>query len=528
MKKGTIDAMAYTPLVKNEAGGLGYPRETKAALCALALTGTTNDAYYTPGTDTTKKLVEYAGEKDYEFVGKLAAYARQVGWMKDMPAVLVAWLYQLSGTDPAALDTLRKVFPKVIDNIKMLSVLTQLVMSGCFGKRTWFSSGLQRLVNNWLDQQTPEQLFWASVGYTPGLADVLRLCHPKGVTPQHVALYQYLRGKPYTAADLPEVVTQWEALRTGESEVVPAVPFQMLTNVTLNAGQWEQIMRNSSWQQLRMNLNNFARHGAFTRPEALKAAVARLQDPAEVRRAKVFPHQLFMAYLNAAAEVPPVLRDALQAATEVALENIALPQELSVAVVVDVSASMRSPLTGANGSATTKVRVVDVAALVASAILRRCPNTKVVPVDTEVRPHRLSRFDSVLSNAKLLADYGGGGTHLSKAFEALARSNERFDLIVVLSDNESWRDYEGTSWGLPARGFSPTQGQYAVLKQRNPGGKLVCVDLQPYATAQVSPKDKSVMFIRGWNDQCWPVVNSFLEGEASGEATVRAVEAVQL
>jgi 60 kDa SS-A/Ro ribonucleoprotein len=67
-----------------------------------------------------------------------------------------------------------------------------------------------------------------------------------------------------------------------------------------------------------------------------------------------------------------------------------------------------------------------------------------------------------------------------------------------------------------------------VLKQRNPGGKLVCVDLQPYATAQVSPKDKSVMFIRGWNDQCWPVVNSFLEGEASGEATVRAVEAVQL
>ena len=58
----------------------------------------------------------------------------------------------------------------------------------------------------------------------------------------------------------------------------------------------------------------------------------------------------------------------------------------------DVSGSMSMAVTGRRGrGATSKMRCVDVAALFAAAILRRNPDSVVIPFDTAVYEARLER-----------------------------------------------------------------------------------------------------------------------------------------
>ena len=64
---------------------------------------------------------------------------------------------------------------------------------------------------------------------------------------------------------------------------------------------------------------------------------------------------------------------------------------------------MSSAVTGERTGATTAVRCIDVAALVAASILRQNPQAEVVPFATGVVDVRLNSRDSVMTNAQKLA-----------------------------------------------------------------------------------------------------------------------------
>lgn len=75
---------------------------------------------------------------------------------------------------------------------------------------------------------------------------------------------------------------------------------------------------------------------------------------------------------------------------------------------------MSCPVTGYRGrGGTTNLRCVDVAALFAASILRRNPNSVVVPFDTRAYDVRIDPSDSILSLSERPAKYGGGGTDCS-------------------------------------------------------------------------------------------------------------------
>jgi 60 kDa SS-A/Ro ribonucleoprotein len=59
------------------------------------------------------------------------------------------------------------------------------------------------------------------------------------------------------------------------------------------------------------------------------------------------------------------------------------------------------------------MRCVDVAALFAAAILRRNPDSVVIPFDTRAYDVRVDPGDTILSLSERLAKYGGGGTDCS-------------------------------------------------------------------------------------------------------------------
>jgi 60 kDa SS-A/Ro ribonucleoprotein len=150
----------------------------------------------------------------------------------------------------------------------------------------------------------------------------------------------------------------------------------------------------------------------FDVPGVAESIAARLADPAAVRRAKVFPYQLMAAYAMAGSGVPVSVREALQDALEVASANVPVVAG-KVVVCPDVSGSMRSPVTGYRKGATSVVRCVDVAALVAASVLRTNHRARVLPFEQRVLDVALNPRDSVLTKAAALAAVGRGGTNCS-------------------------------------------------------------------------------------------------------------------
>src|SRR5262245_46263476 len=205
------------------------------------------------------------------------------------------------------------------------------------------------------------------------------MAHPRPASAERAALYGYLIGRAHDVQALPELVRQFETYKFNQQLAVPDVPFQMLTALELGQAEWVAIARQASWQQTRMNLNAFARHGVLDKKGMTELIAERLRDENAIKRSRVLPYQLMMAYLAVDKAVPGKVQNALQDAMEVALKNVpALSGK--VYVCPDVSGSMSSPVTGFRKGSTTQVRCIDVAALVAAAVLRK-NDAEVLPFE---------------------------------------------------------------------------------------------------------------------------------------------------
>jgi 60 kDa SS-A/Ro ribonucleoprotein len=255
---------------------------------------------------------------------------------------------------------------------------------------------------------------------------------------------------------------------------------------------------------------------------------ARLSDANEIRRSRQFPYQFLAAYMNVGAEVPQTIKAALQKAAEIACGNV---PELPGPIVIglDVSGSMASPVTGNRGrGATSKMRCIDVAALFAAAILRRNPESVVIPFDTRAYEANVDPGDTVLSLAERLARYGGGGTNCALPLTAanVRHAGRKFAGCVLVSDQES-----GVGTGRAGTTAVMTEWQAFVRNQVRLNGrdyagpKLVCIDLQPYTTTQ-APERSDILNVGGFSDAVFKVVAGFLAND--GGRFVADVEAVEL
>jgi 60 kDa SS-A/Ro ribonucleoprotein len=497
---------------RNDAGGPAYVRTPQQALAQYAATGCLNTTFYAGAEEQLDRVLDLGGRVTPEFVARTAVFSRERGHMKDMPALLLA---AVSLRDPKLMD---QVFDRVIDSPRMLRTFVQIVRSGTTGRKS-LGSAPKRCVRRWLDRRTDAAVFAASVGNAPSLVDIVKMVHPKPSTQGRAALYAYLMGREVAPETLPPLVQHFEAFKAGDRLEVPDVPFQMLTAVGLSRREWCEVARRGSWQMTRMNLNTFERHGVFDEPAMTEQIAARLRDASEIARARVFPYQLLAAYRSVNDAVPYAVRRALEDAMELAIANV--PRiDGQVYVCPDVSGSMRSPITGHRKGATTAVRCVDAAALIAAAIVGRNPDAEVLPFEQAVVRLRLSSRDSVMTNAERLAAVGGGGTSVSAPLALLNARKAKGDLVVIVSDNESWVDASGT------RGTA-TLREWGVFRARNPRARLVLIDLQPSATTQAAERE-DILNVGGFSDQVFDVMAEFAAGRLHGDHWVGLIESVVL
>jgi len=466
-------------------------------LAQLAATGTLQDNFYAAAETQLADVLEAAKAVDPLFAARAAVFARARGAMKDMPALLTAYL---TLADP---DLAVRVFPRVIDNGRMLRNFVQIMRSGAVGRKS-LGTRPKRLVQQWLEKASIRALMQAATGNDPSLADIVRMVHPKPADEGRKAFYGWLIGKPWDVASLPAEIAGFEAWKRDPSLPLPDVPFEWLTAFELSAGQWAELASRMGWQALRMNLNTLARKGAFGVEGVTERVAARLGDPTALSKARVLPYQLMVALGSVDEGVPLKVQAALETALEASLANVPAFEGRTV-VCPDVSGSMASPVTGYRKGASSKVRCIDVAALVAAAVLRRNREAVLLPFEERVVPLKLDPFARVAANAARLASIGGGGTNVSAPLALLNAEDAEVDLVVIVSDNESWVD-------STRHGATATMGEWERLKKRCPAAKLVCIDLQPYGTTQARSR-RDILNVGGFSDSVFETISRFANGD---------------
>lgn len=503
----------------NEAGGVAYSLSDEAALAQFAVTGTFNNTFYSTAETQLATVKALASKVSPEMLAKIAVYSRETAYMKDMSAFLLAVLLV---RDP---ELFQKVFFRVVDNGKMLKNFVQIVRSGQVERKS-FGSMPKRLIRLWLERRTNEQLLNDSVGNDPSLADIIKMVHPRPNNNERAALYAWLIGKdPKTGSDtLPACVQQFEAFKAGKpgKRVVPEnLNFQLLTAQNLSPNEWKSLVRGMKWQATRMNLNTMLRHGVFEDAEMVNHVANKLSDANNVKRAQVFPYQLFVAYKHA-ENVPVQVTNALQVAMEHATANIPSLPGKKVLIAVDHSGSMTAPVTGTQThGVSSKVMCNDVAALLAACWIRKNPNSfDVLKFDTIAKRISINPMDSTLTIARTIGS-DGGGTDCSAPLKLWNSEGAKGDVVVILSDNQSWLDNDHTGTSL--------MREWLQFKRRNPKAVLVCVDLAAAAHSQ-APNAPDRLNVGGFSDAVFDTVAAFVRNNTdSNEYWIQKInESVKL
>lgn len=477
----------------NEAGGDAYLRDPKNALAQAVCAGSLGGTYYVNAEAELDAVLQLARDPNIPatFVGRLSAYARKEMGMKDTPALLLA---SLSVRDPAEF---RRAFPSVCNTGRVLRTFVQIIRSGKVGRKS-LGKAPREMIQRWLLGRRFDALVRDSVGNDPSLADVVRMVHPKPTSKEQAAAFAWLIGK---AADgLPEPMASLERFRADQSGEVPDVHFMLLSALGLSKDQWRTVFVQASWMTTLMNLNTASRHGVYEDAATVAAIAARLAGEPN----SVHPYRLYAAYKAAFENAPPAIRDVLMQAVNKAADHA--PQLAGdVVVAVDVSGSMRNPITGQRGSATSAMSCSEVASLFAACVARRNPSARVWCFDTALytKPG-FNNYDSVFTIAQRIASFGGGGTAVQLPLEEIERARLTPDLVLIVSDNESWIG-EG----------NPTAQAWCRIAGRVPKCRLVCLDLTPSRSVQVKSEPR-VLNVGGFSERVWDVVADFAAGKMDG------------
>ena len=487
------------------------------ALAQYVVTGTYHGRFDASGNTRQAIASVLAQANSPELVAKSAIYARTHGATPELPAFLLA---HLAVRDVALMS---RVFPRVIDDGRMLRAFVEIVRCGITGRKS-FGSAPKRALREWFSSRSPEVIFRQSIGQSPSMSDVIKMIRPPPRNDQgeadaiREALYGYLIGKNIERDRLPALARALEAWKHRDGPL-PDVPFEMLCPYLLSPEEWQTLAERMTIPQLRMNLNTLLRQGVFDADDSVASVVARLTDRDALRRTRPMPYQLFADHRHSDARMPSTIVNALARALEHTVSGI--PEiEGRVVVCPDVSASMHSSLVGQRGLATTLVRCIDIAALVSAAVLRRNPGATVLPFSDDVvildRP--LEPFDPILAIIGRLTSLPGGGTSCSAPLRWLNARGEAPDVVVMISDNESCSN------------FIVMAEEWQRLRSRTPKAKLVLIDLQPQRSAQMAGDDgdDAVLRVSGFSDSVFDVLATFARGDLTNGSWLHAIEAISL
>ena len=461
----------------NKEGFPSYSRTPEEDVVNVLMTGSTANTFYVKAAAKVAENVSVLESyNDNEFLAKATVYARNEGYMREMP---IASAVVLSKKDK---DMFREVIHRVCRNPHDWQKLIDIARSKVI------RNGVGRVIKKEIIKAIANMSPYHAMKYPKAVKDMIRIARPaESVNP--VVIKYIMEGKH-------EGDEQLEALyklknTKDENEIIRLIqdgklPYEVVTGSVpkMTPKIWEALLYQAPYFNLLRNLNNFERNGVFSIDENLTYATKRLTEPEAIKRSKLFPFRFYIAYKMISNEY---LRNALERAMEISVENVPM-LEGKVAIAPDVSGSMSSNMT----SDYSVVQCIDVVGVFAAIMMKRAKHSPILLPFSDSIEYGIIK--GAYSQERILdiasAFVSGGGTSLSLPVNKLLENNKDVDYFIAFTDNEEWV------------GDSFVEALKKYIDRINPNVKVYLVTLLPYRDYPVPniPEFKNVHFIFGWSD----------------------------
>lgn len=487
-KRKVEEALNKPHITKNLEGAIAYKMEDDMRLYTRVLTTLVGeDKFYKTGKEHDKAILANLKKVDPIFTAGLAVYAREVFNLRSIPVLLLAELAEIHRGD--------KLIGKAIERIvKRPDELTELVAYRLnkYGRTLphQIKKGLAKAFVKFDEYQLAKYNRAGDVK----LKDVLFMVHPKPKDKEQDKLWKRLINDELKTPDT------WETKISGKGSTKE---------------NWEDMLKSGKMGIMAVirNLRNFVKNEVD-----LKPAIKLLTDEDIILKSKQFPFRFYNAYRELAKVGAPVeILNAVVDAMEISTKNV---PDLGgrTLIAVDRSGSMDQPLSQ-YGSANYN----EIAGLLASIYHKKNPSGTVVGSFSgkwDVRA--LNSRDSILTNMKEINKGEHGSTNTYKVFDWLKESGEKFDRIIILSDEQAWDSNQYLGFGAFGGNLRENSVQESYIKSGH-GGWLYSIDLAGYGTSSMDAKNPNVIKLAGWSEK---VFNYIQKNEEDKEKVLNEIKEI--
>jgi hypothetical protein len=409
-------------------GGLAFVRDAESELFLLAATNMVGeDTFYERARERDARfvaLVHHVTSTNPAFVAGLAPYLRTTLLMRSAAVVMAAEYVAAGG--PHGRAVVDGVLQRADEPAELLGYwLTTHGRNVPMAVKRGVADAARRLYNE------RAALRYDGLSRQVRMADVIELTHPQPRDDRQSALFRWLLDRRHhddavATGDRLPVRAAAAALDTVPAEDRRSVLRDRGPAALAEAGfSWERLsgwlpggMDAEAWASvipsmgvmaLIRNLRNFDEAGIDE--AVIDAVIAKITDPDQVAKARLFPYQVWAAYKHAPSDN---WKRALGRTLDHTVANI--PTLDRTLVVIDTSSSMTARVSGRS-----KLSRVEVASVMATATARRSTDVDVVIFGDRNRRLRELAGISVLGGVAKVVDLVGSVGHSTFGHTAIAR-----------------------------------------------------------------------------------------------------------
>jgi len=508
----------------NFEGGKSYTLPAKERLATRVMTSTLNEKQFY-GDGGTQEIVDDLKEvsvTDPLFVLKLAAYTRNVMFLRSVPNFVLAYASLIPDAKPFVRAWAPKIVKRADEPAEVIAAIDKIFCDE--GKKPVIPNCIKKGVGDALKNFDIYQLMkYKGSGNTVNLWDLFNVCHPKPENDEQATLW-----KKFMNNELKSAKT-WETTLSKAGQ-----------EGTSKKEAWEDIIPEMGYMALLRNLRNFIEEDISD--EIISLVVNKLTNEKAVRGSKQFPFRFFSAYRELTTESnqsffhgyrePKIfdskgnaIVDAVEKALEISVNNVdTLPGR--TAIFTDHSGSMEDVVS--EKSSISRAEVGFVLSAIADKICEQPMNILFGQTIKSVD----SRGLSMMRYIEHMKDIDvGHSTNGYKCFQHLIKNKIKVDRVILLSDMQLYyggRDIStDTSHAMNSfynygEDVTPLWDKYR--SEINPNAFLHSVDLAGYGTSVNPLTQKGVCLHAGWNSK---FLESIPKYEKTASDLVKEIEAYE-
>lgn len=438
MSHNTLDAF------ETHEGGVGFQRTPKEELFLAAVTSFNADTFYESADERVQRIQTLVSHPDIindpEWTLKFVRWLRHVIGLRSIPAA-VAVSAVGARLNKDLVNNNRRIIEAAVGRLDETAKVLETWMS-LYGRSipSCVKRGVADALNTYLSERSYLKWSGRMNKLTVTLRDVINLTHPRPKSKVQEALIKYVLdesyGKKGDDTHLTTICSRKNFLSlTRESQIriftvscagdvirAAALTHEVVAGAVgeIPGKVWNALVPEMGYMALLMNLRRIAQSNASQ--ELIDIINVRLCEP----DGSIMPVSFYSAYRNA----PLVFADALQDAANSCLENVPALKGRTL-VLLDRSYSMSSRL-----SAKSSLCCQDVANVFAAALALRGEDVRVVAFDDCTEDVNMDINNQDLLSVVERMPHPRGGTSTANAIIHAHKDGERYDCIVILTDEQ--------------------------------------------------------------------------------------------